>query len=134
MNWATTRSYMLKIKGLSKAEKEAIEEVKNRLVKKYGDRLLLLKLYGSKARGDSRPDSDIDLLAVVKRDSLKIRDEFFEETYDVMSKHDFKFLICLAVMGKREFEVYKNGNFSFYRNITRDGIDLWSETRKRRLT
>jgi predicted nucleotidyltransferase len=125
---------MLRLKGLSKAEKEAIEEVKNRLVKKYGDRLLLLKLYGSKARGDSHPDSDIDLLAVVKRDSLKIRDEFFEETYEVMSKYDFKFLICLAVMGKHEFEVYKNGNFSFYRNINRDGIDLWSETRKRKLT
>jgi predicted nucleotidyltransferase len=116
---------MLRIKGLSKAEKEAIEEVKNRLVKKYGDRLLLLKLYGSKARGDSHPDSDIDILAVVKRDSLGIRDRFFE----VMSKYDFKFLICLAVMGKREFETYKNENFSFYRNITREGIDLWPITK-----
>ena len=119
---------MLRIKGLSKAEKEAIEEVKNRLVKKYGDRLLLLKLYGSKARGDSHPDSDIDILAVVKRDSLRIRDRFFDETYEVMSEYDFKFLICLAVMGKREFETYKNGNFSFYRNIIREGIDLWPKT------
>jgi predicted nucleotidyltransferase len=89
---------MLRIKGLSKAEKKAIEEVKNRLVTKYGDRLLLLKLYGSKARGDSHPNSDIDILAVVKRDSLGIRDRFFDETYEVMSKYDFEFLICLAIM------------------------------------
>jgi predicted nucleotidyltransferase len=119
---------MLRIKGLSKAEKKAIEEVKNRLVTKYGDRLLLLKLYGSKARGDSHPNSDIDILAVVKRDSLGIRDRFFDETYEVMSKYDFEFLICLAIMGRREFETYKNGNFSFYRNITREGIDLWSKS------
>ena len=125
---------MLKIKGLSKTETEAIQEVKDRLVQKYKDRLLLLKLYGSKARGDSHPNSDIDLLAVVKRDSLKIRDKFFEEIYEVMSKYDFKFLICLVVMGKREFETYKNGNFSFYRNITREGIDLWPKTKKSRLT
>jgi len=125
---------MLKIKGLSKTETEAIQEVKDRLVQKYKDRLLLLKLYGSKARGDSHPNSDIDLLAVVKRDSLKIRDKFFEEIYEVMSKYDFKFLICLVVMGKREFETYKNGNFSFYRNITREGIDLWSKTKKSKLT
>jgi predicted nucleotidyltransferase len=122
--------YMVRLKGLSKIEKEAIEEVKDRLVKKYKNRLLLLKLYGSKARGDSHPDSDIDILAVVKRDSLKIRDEFFEESYQVMSKHDFRFLICLAVMGKHEFEMYKNGNFSFYRNISREGIDLWSRIKK----
>jgi predicted nucleotidyltransferase len=125
---------MLKLKGLSKTEAEAIEEVKHRLIKKLGDRLLLLTLYGSKARGDSRPDSDIDLLAVVKRDSLKIRDELFEETYDIMSKHDFKFLICLVVMGKREFQAYKKGNFSFYRNLSREGIALWPRTKRSELT
>lgn len=125
---------MLKLKGLSKTEAEAIEEVKNRLVKKLGDRLLLLTLYGSKARGDSHPDSDIDLLAVVKRDSLKIRDELFEETYDIMSKHDFRFLICLVVMGKSEFQAYKKGNFSFYRNISREGIALWPRTKRSKLT
>jgi len=125
---------MLKINGLSQNEAEAIEEVKNRLVRKYKDRLLLLKLYGSKARGDSHPDSDIDILAVVKRDSLKTREEFFEQIYDVMSKHDFKFLICLAVMGKSEFETYKKNNFSFYRNISTEGIDLWPRTKKSKLT
>jgi predicted nucleotidyltransferase len=125
---------MLKIKGLSKAETQAVQEVKNRLVRKYKDRLLLLMLYGSKARGDSHKYSDIDLLAVVRRDTLKIRDELFDETYEVMSKYDFKFLICLAVMGKNEFEIYKKGNFSFYRNITREGIDLWPKTKKKKLT
>lgn len=125
---------MVKVKGLSKTEAKAIEEIKDRLVKRFGDRLLLLTLYGSKARGDSHPDSDIDLLAVVKRDSLRIRDKLFEEAYEVMSKYDFRFLICLVVMGKREFEAYKKGNFSFYRNLSREGIDLWPRTKRSKLT
>jgi uncharacterized protein len=32
----------------------------------YGDRLLRLVLFGSQARGDAEPDSDIDVLAVLR--------------------------------------------------------------------
>ena len=33
----------------------------------YGDRLLGVYLYGSRARGDNRPDSDVDVLIVLDR-------------------------------------------------------------------
>jgi predicted nucleotidyltransferase len=118
---------MLRIKGLSKAEKEAIEEVKNRLVKKYGDRLLLLKLYGSKARGDSHPDSDIDLLIVVDKDGWKMSERIFDEIYDVMNKYEFKFFISMNVFEEKEFDLYREHDFSFYRNVKREGIDLWKK-------
>jgi predicted nucleotidyltransferase len=118
---------MLRIKGLSKAEKEAIEEVKNRLVKKYGDRLLLLKLYGSKARGDSHSDSDIDLLIVVDKNGWDMSEKIFDEIYEVMNKHDFKFFISMNIFEEEEFDFYRNHNFSFYRNVKRDGIDLWKK-------
>jgi predicted nucleotidyltransferase len=127
MNWATTKLFMLKIKGLSKAEKEAIEEVKNRLVKKYGDRLLLLKLYGSKARGDSHPDSDIDLLIVIDKDGRGMSEKVFDEIYEVMDKCNFKFFISMNLFEEEEFDFYRKHNFSFYRNVERDGIDLWNK-------
>ena len=118
---------MLRIKGLSKAEKEAIEEVKNRLVEKYGDRLLLLKLYGSKARGDSHPDSDIDLLIVVDKDGWEMSERIFDEIYDVMNKYEFKFFISMNVFEENEYDLYREHDFSFYRNVKRDGIDLWKK-------
>jgi predicted nucleotidyltransferase len=34
----------------------------------YGDQVDRILLYGSRARGDNRPDSDIDILVVLKDD------------------------------------------------------------------
>ena len=121
---------MLRLKGLSKAEKEAIEEVKNRLVKKYGDRLLLLKLYGSKARGDSHKYSDIDLLAVVDGDSWGMRDKFFDETFEVMEKYDLHSLISTIVFDQKEYQFEKEIRTCFYEKLERDGIDLWKKETK----
>ena len=43
----------------------AVLEAKARLEALYGDRLVRVVLYGSHARGDARPDSDVDLLVVL---------------------------------------------------------------------
>ena len=43
-----------------------LREIKRELQKLYGDRLVKLILFGSHARGEANPDSDIDLLAVLK--------------------------------------------------------------------
>lgn len=45
---------------------EALTEAKERLRSIYGDRLVRVILYGSRARGDARPDSDVDVLVVLR--------------------------------------------------------------------
>jgi uncharacterized protein len=42
-----------------------IDELKQGLVALYGERLDLLYLFGSRARGDQEPDSDVDILIVL---------------------------------------------------------------------
>jgi predicted nucleotidyltransferase len=42
-----------------------VEEVRASLVGLYGERLVALVLYGSQARGDAAPGSDIDLMVVL---------------------------------------------------------------------
>ena len=43
-----------------------LTELRGRLEKLYGDRLVRLMLFGSQARGDARSWSDIDVLVVLK--------------------------------------------------------------------
>jgi uncharacterized protein len=43
-----------------------LSELRTRLQAHYGERLDRLVLYGSQARGDAEPDSDIDVLVVLK--------------------------------------------------------------------
>jgi len=43
-----------------------LAELRRRLEALYGDRLLRVVLFGSQARGDARPDSDIDVAIVLK--------------------------------------------------------------------
>ncbi|WP_008310734.1 nucleotidyltransferase domain-containing protein [Leptolyngbya sp. PCC 6406] len=43
-----------------------LTHLKQDLASLYGDRLLHLTLFGSQARGDAEPDSDIDVLVVLK--------------------------------------------------------------------
>jgi predicted nucleotidyltransferase len=43
-----------------------LSELKARLTELYGERLEKLVLFGSQARGDAEPDSDIDVLVVLK--------------------------------------------------------------------
>lgn len=45
---------------------ELLNDLKQRLAATYGDRLDVLVLFGSEARGDARAESDIDLLVVLR--------------------------------------------------------------------
>jgi len=48
------------------ADDPVLRRAKEGLREIYGDRLAGVVVYGSRARGDQRPDSDYDLLALVK--------------------------------------------------------------------
>ena len=92
------------------------------VVARYGSRLHAVLLYGSRARGDAREDSDYDV-AVVLEGEFGFIDEF-----DWMSDATYDFLVerGTRVQGipVRAGEIAKPPR-PFYSNVAREGVPLW---------
>ena len=80
-------------------------------------------LYGSEARGDARPDSDIDLLILVEGDTLTIHDEerIITPLYEIELESGIP--INAKVLLKKEWE-NRPLKTHFYVNIVNEGIAL----------
>ena len=98
---------------------EILKRFKKELVNIYGDKIQSILLYGSRARGDEHPDSDIDILIILK-------DEF---NYSEMLKRSDDLAASLSlendVVISRVFvseKDYRERQIPFLMNIRREGI------------
>jgi predicted nucleotidyltransferase len=110
---------------LTPIEINALKDVQKILTQKYSADLIVLKLFGSKARGDSQRYSDIDLLAVVEKDSWQASERMSDDIFDIIEKYNYELLISLVVLDYDEFALEQKIGTCFYENIEREGIDLW---------
>jgi predicted nucleotidyltransferase len=67
-----------------------------------GTRLVALKLFGSHARGEAAPDSDLDGLVLVAEASPAVENAVLDLAFDVNLAHDV--YISPRVIGRRIFE------------------------------
>jgi len=98
-----------------------LSELKQRLTEHYGDRLERLVLFGSHARGDAEPDSDIDVLVVLNDldESREERERREDMTYDLSLKYNVG--IQLARMSSERFH---NRNSPLLINVRREGAEI----------
>jgi predicted nucleotidyltransferase len=101
--------------------KPILNELKQELQKMYGDRLVKLILFGSHARGEANPDSDIDLLAVLKSPVSQVQEISYMSELCVKILLDHNELVSIVPMSEDRFNAK---GVALLRNIQREGIEL----------
>ncbi len=98
---------------------QAIYECKKILQAHYGNRLRGVMLYGSLAREQSAPDSDIDLLVLLNKplDYLLELRQIIDLLYPIQLESER--LISAKPVALDDFE---QGRIALYRNAKREGV------------
>lgn len=77
-------------------------------------------LFGSQARGDYEPDSDIDVFVVTERLDTKIREAILDEAFEISLNEDVMLLPVIYDLERFESPLFRAG--PLYQNISREGI------------
>lgn len=99
-----------------------VQAVKTGLQMLYGQRLAKLILFGSYARGDQHPESDIDFLVVLKDAELKTGAELRFMNHillDLELQFDARISAHPTTLGR-----FYASDYLFYQNVRREGIEI----------
>lgn len=77
------------LRHLTKKERDSLKSFADRVRALFPKQVRNIILFGSKARGDDRPESDLDLVVTVKRFSPGLRNRIYELAVDVEGEHDY---------------------------------------------
>ena len=97
-----------------------LAELKERLSEAYGERLHAVVLFGSEARGDAGPDSDIDVMAILDKLSGDYGDELergLAAVYPVALRISRR--VSVKPMAREEYE---QGDSPLLREVRRSGV------------
>ena len=102
-----------------------IEQYVSEIKKIYGTHLRQIILYGSYARGDYGPDSDLDIMILLdcpKEKMKEYRDLFIDESSRIGLEYDV--LVAVVLREKGDF-ADKISYYPFYQNVEREGVELY---------
>lgn len=108
------------IATLEKPELEALQSFFRRLQHSFPGQIRQVFLFGSKARGESDANSDVDVLIITNQDDRSLRREIIDIASDLSLEYDI--LLSPRVIGLERWQARQG--FSFYRNIARDALPL----------
>ena len=98
-----------------------LRKLRKGLMQIYGEQVDRILLYGSRARGDERPDSDIDILIVLKDDFNY--SEMLRLSSDLAASLSLEndVVISRAFVSKEQFD---NRQTPFLMNIRREAVPV----------
>jgi len=109
---------------LTNEEQQILTEFVEKIHERLDGRIMSVTLFGSKARGEAKPDSDIDVLVVLDNEDPQVRKEIRYLATEVWL--DQGIYLSTRVWSLGHWRELQRMQTLLYRNICRDGIDLLS--------
>lgn len=85
-----------------------------------GDAIEDILLFGSVARGDDRPDSDIDILVITREEDFHLRELLTALAFDLMIETGER----LSVKVLSRADVVAHRQYAFLRNVAADAVAI----------
>ena len=106
---------------MDKLTRAIIQEFKQAVAQLYGDRFQKLICYGSQARREATPDSDIDLVLVLAgtvRPSQEI-----DRLLDILTDFNLRYGVLISLLPIAQ-ETWLTAAGPFWRNLKYEGVEL----------
>jgi predicted nucleotidyltransferase len=107
---------------LTDKERQAATEFVDKVHQQFDGQVVSVLLFGSRARGEAEPESDMDLLVVMSDARPEIRRAIRYLAVEVWLKHGI--YLSTRVWSHAHWRKLEELQTLLYRNIRRDGINL----------
>ena len=109
---------------MPQAVTEALDRFRASLQARFGERLRELILFGSHARGDAGPESDVDLLVVIDELTEQERREVFDSAWDADAAGEDLVLLAPIPYSSEQAADLRRRERRLFRDADREGIRL----------
>jgi predicted nucleotidyltransferase len=107
---------------LSADEQTWLDEFRQALNSRHAGVVLRMVIYGSKARGEARADSDLDVLLIVRNDSYALKRVLRDIGYDLAATSWAA--PSIFAYTQNEWQHRKEKGYPFQRAVERDAVSV----------
>jgi hypothetical protein len=108
----------MKTSGLSENERTALARLKKALEGRFN--VIDFRVFGSKARGEATPESDIDVMIEVEDYNPAVESGIDDLIFSI--NVEFDCFISAVIFGRKELEEGPLGESPLYRVIAKEGV------------
>ena len=107
---------------LSELERQVLASFRNRVRAQLREEQIEVMLFGSKARGEDREDSDLDVLVIVSGEDWRLSDHVYGIATDLLLETG----VCISpkIISARQYRLLQEEEAPFVRNVIRDAVAI----------